>query len=609
SDQRVRVAALVGFGAGSQVGDVPTGDVAGRDVVKGTVNVSGNATIHGPVVATNLGTMTVNYHYTAEEHQRRLEDYVALLRHLAEGEHARALCVAEPPLTNGLPLDKLRLAMARAVLAWDVPLLTLDAPTLQRSLVAALLLPLVTTNLLVFTLRGNWALGRLASNEVAVLVQRQGLAYVGRAVALDRDALIKAHLALTQALAHPVYAVGCARLLEDLAQSEALAVAWMEYQHVDTGPSASPPAAIHLLAAGTLGLASGVGLLLAVVAQLQHEAASEEGAPPAPPTATPREPAPTRGSWRIPVTLAEWQADLDQRNERFGDPAGYWCYVRPGTYRIGGWERDQNDANVALPGFWLARVPVTVAQYAVFMASGGYQEARWWTRTGWHWRRECERVQPWRWDAAPFNHRERQAVSGVTWYEAAAFCCWLGTRLTLPHGYALRLPTEAEWEVAAAYDAAWHRRSYPWGETAPTAREAVVGRAWDEAPPDVATCPNGAAACGALDLAGTVWEWTTGSFAAYPQRAHWLKEDVTLGEYDVPVRGGSYGTSRTNIRCGTRNHDLPVVNYFGLGVRVCVAPLPQAGEEEQNAYCCGISPLPLAGEGLGGRGNRTLQPP
>ena len=44
----------------------------------------------------------------------------------------------------------------------------------------------------------------------------------------------------------------------------------------------------------------------------------------------------------IPVHASEWQAELDQRNEHFGAPAGYWCYVPPGRYRIGGWEKMSN---------------------------------------------------------------------------------------------------------------------------------------------------------------------------------------------------------------------------------------------------------------------------
>ncbi|NNJ13332.1 SUMF1/EgtB/PvdO family nonheme iron enzyme [Chloroflexales bacterium ZM16-3] len=249
--------------------------------------------------------------------------------------------------------------------------------------------------------------------------------------------------------------------------------------------------------------------------------------------------------------------------------------MRPGTYRIGGWERDAAAANLALDGFWIARTPVTVAQYAAFIEAGGYRDSRWWTPQGKDWLRGQKEPKPWRWRESPFNSRPQQAVTGVRWYEATAFCAWLSAQLarSLPRGYTLRLPTEAEWEAAAAYDAAWQRRSYPWGNDLPTARTAVFDRSWEEASPDVATCPAGAAVCGALDMVGTVWEWTVSSYQAYPERAHWLKEDFTTNDYDIPARGDSYYSS--NVRCGARYRPDPVfdlvLDYDG-GVRVCVSP-------------------------------------
>lgn len=66
-------------------------------------------------------------------------------------------------------------------------------------MVAALLLPLLTTTTLVLTPRANWALGQLASNSVAVLVQRLGLDYLKSRMQLDQSALNQAHMRLTHA--------------------------------------------------------------------------------------------------------------------------------------------------------------------------------------------------------------------------------------------------------------------------------------------------------------------------------------------------------------------------------------------------------------------------
>lgn len=110
--------------------------------------------------------------------------------------------------------------------------------------------------------------------------------------------------------------------------------------------------------------------------------------------------------------------------------------MRPGTYRIGGWKRVEEHADLELQAFWVARVPVTVAQYAAFIEAGSYRERRWWTPNDLEWLRGYENKQPWRWREAPFNSRPRQAVTGMSWYEATAYCAWLRAQLagSLPHG-------------------------------------------------------------------------------------------------------------------------------------------------------------------------------
>nr|WP_044200357.1 SUMF1/EgtB/PvdO family nonheme iron enzyme [Oscillochloris trichoides] len=516
---------------------------------------------------------TINHYHTPEQ-RRRLEDYLTLLRHLAATERARALCDSDPPLTHGLPMDTLRLAMARAAMVWD-PLADLeqaqDDDAFRRSLVAWLLLPLATTKLMLYTLRSEHALSRLGSPKLSALVLSEAVPYVRRSMILDADAQRKAQLQLALKLRDPVYAEGCARLLTDLTETEegrtALAVAFQEYQ-ADGG--ASPPAFIHLVAAGLFGGAVSGGVLLAATAVLRSFVADDEGE---------NAPASSPGRLRIPLTPAEWRAELGQRNQHFGAPNGYWCYVRPGTYRIGGWEPKDPAANLRLNAFWVARVPFTVAQYAQFLRAGGYHTRRWWTPIGWAWRTKRKIEQPYRWQEGSFNSRAEQALQGITWYEAAACGAWLAEelRFDLPAGYTLRLPTEAEWEVAAAYGPRGQRFSYPWGEQEPTAKLAVFNRKWEEGAPDVATCPAGAAACGALDMVGTVWEWCSSDYNKYPQAAHALAKgfitiDWLATPVSVPLRGGSYYSSETDVRCGARDGVLPDFGNLGYGFRVVVAP-------------------------------------
>jgi formylglycine-generating enzyme required for sulfatase activity len=279
---------------------------------------------------------------------------------------------------------------------------------------------------------------------------------------------------------------------------------------------------------------------------------------------------------RFPVSLDEWRTQTAQRNETFGAPDGYWCYVRPGTYQIGGWEEGKASATHDLPAFWIARYPLTVVQYAAFIDDGGYQQQDYWTPNGWQWKRD--RTQPYRWGDAQYNS-PNQAVIGVTWYECMAFCAWLTAQLadTLPEGYVLQLPTEAEWEAAAAYDAQMQRRTYPWGEDEPTPEYAIFE---DEqgnnlgAPAPVGVCPAGSAACGALDMGGQVWEWCRSSHKAYPAGANVGQSKFNEGDFDVPLRGGAWHTDRTSVRCAARNWNFPIFRYGYRddGLRVLLSP-------------------------------------
>ena len=279
------------------------------------------------------------------------------------------------------------------------------------------------------------------------------------------------------------------------------------------------------------------------------------------------------GDPRYPVDAADWQRELGRRDETFGATGDhYWRYVRPGTYQIGGWKTDEKSAEIVLPAFWIARYPITVAQYTPFVAEGyGSSAEHWWTPEGWRWKKK--RSEPWGWGRTEYRGAN-QPVIGVTWYEATALCAWLTERLQdkLPKDYVMRLPTEAEWEAAAAYDAHMQRRNYPWGNEDPTPERAIYNESKLGRPAPVGCCPSGAAACGAMDMGGNVWEWTASSHEGYPSQSGVVQKDFT--DADVPTRGGSYYNDSSNVRCGARYRSLPDndLDVNGGGVRVCVSP-------------------------------------
>ncbi len=199
--------------------------------------------------------------------------------------------------------------------------------------------------------------------------------------------------------------------------------------------------------------------------------------------------------------------------------------------------------------YWIARLPITNAQWGAYVAQGGAAS---------------------RYAADPDLNAPNQPVVGITWHEAQGFCAWLSEALAahLPPGYVIRLPTEAEWEAAARGPAA---RRYPWGDdwqsdcAALGDDQSTRGAPWTV---PVGCYPAGAAACGALDMAGNVWEWTLDYWQSYPGAAN-----AFTNERLVVVRGGWYNSDRTDVRCGARSRGRP--NYWGggRGVRVVVAPL------------------------------------
>jgi formylglycine-generating enzyme required for sulfatase activity len=119
--------------------------------------------------------------------------------------------------------------------------------------------------------------------------------------------------------------------------------------------------------------------------------------------------------------------------------------------------------------------------------------------------------------AAPVQ--AQRPVASVTWAQARAFCAWRRARL----------PTEAEWELAARGE---DGRIYPWGDALPT-----CDHAWTSAcgvgPADVGGRPLGASPYGVRDLAGNVDEWVEDRYAPYAGGAASAERIARGGAYDA----------------------------------------------------------------------------
>jgi iron(II)-dependent oxidoreductase len=222
--------------------------------------------------------------------------------------------------------------------------------------------------------------------------------------------------------------------------------------------------------------------------------------------------------------------------------------------------------------FHIDVAPVTNEAYAAFVDAGGYDDPRWWSAAGWAWRQEASLVAPgqWRRTSGGAWWRNRfgvvepvppdEPVQHVGWYEADAYARWAGKRL----------PTEAEWEKAAAFDpATGGSRPWPWGDDAPDAARANLGGR-HLGPSSVGAHPTGASAVGCQQMVGDVWEWTSTDFGPHPGFAAFPYDEYSSvfhgSDYKV-LRGGSWATDPAACRTTFRNWDYPIRRQIFCGFR------------------------------------------
>ena len=226
-------------------------------------------------------------------------------------------------------------------------------------------------------------------------------------------------------------------------------------------------------------------------------------------------------------------------------------------------EDEQPQHRVTLPRYFIARYPVTVAQFLAFVEASDYQPS----------------------DPDCLKGLANHPVVWVNWNDALEYCRWLTTylgeaddipeplrELVRHQGWQVTLPSEAEWEKAAR--GSQYKRRYPWGDTF----EAEWVNHWQagiQTTNTVGVLPRGESPYGCLDMCGNVWEWTRSIYTDYPYSATDGREDLQhTGNEPRVLRGGAFSHYPRDVRCAVRGGGVARTALHRVGFRVVLSSLP-----------------------------------
>jgi len=247
-----------------------------------------------------------------------------------------------------------------------------------------------------------------------------------------------------------------------------------------------------------------------------------------------------------------------QEKQPMGAHGAKMVFIPAGSFSMGsdGEVPDEKPLHrVTLDAFYLDQNEVTIASYHIFLEESG-------------------RSDPEYWELVYLDEHGDIPVAGVTWHDASAYCKWAGKRL----------PTEAEWEMAAR---GIHGGKYPWGDEDPTSGMTNFDRTPDTKNLDFFTfvdlynkylAPVGSyegdkSPYGVYDMGGNVREWVNDWFnddyyARSPERN---PRGPDTGRFKV-VRGGGFLLPAWNLRSSLRGGWFPDFEGFDIGFRCAKTP-------------------------------------
>lgn len=252
-----------------------------------------------------------------------------------------------------------------------------------------------------------------------------------------------------------------------------------------------------------------------------------------------------------------------------------WVLIPAGEFLMGSDKTKDKDARdnempqhkLFLPGYKIARWPVTVAEFAQFVKETGYKTTAEELGSAWDYDgKEWKEITGAYWAvprgaSSDVQSKQNHPVTCVSWHDAMKFCVWAG----------VRLPSEAEWERASRGS---NGHLYPWGNEAPNRNRCNFNMNVKDTTP-VDTYPKGATPEGLLDMAGNVWEWTSTKHEAYPYDEKDGREERD-GEEERVLRGGSWVFGPKSVRGAYRLIHSTKDRNSNVGFRVVALVSPNS---------------------------------